>query len=407
MKKYILIALLMTVQTAFSQKIKVLIDCPDGCDFDFIRREITLVDYVHERREADIHALFVRQASGNGGDQYSLQLYSPGRNDTLQFFTAATATADDIRKQLVSHLKAGLIPYLAKTQQLGYVEISMTNPTVEGRESTSDKWNHWIFSIGARGRFSGDKNYRERDLSINISASRVTPFSRLEFHFFNSQSKNAYAIDELDVKSWLITGNSYLEAEQEYVKSISGHWSWSLESRFSKSSFDNLRAAITGAGGLEYDIFPYAASANKFAVIRFQVEAAHRNYVEETIFGREQETLFSGTLGAYTCFTQPWGNISSGISWYNYFHDFSKNNLSLDANIELKVARGISVSFFGTGSLINDQLSLPASGASPREVLLRLKALSTSFNYYTGIGINYRFGSQFNNYVNPRFRNRP
>ena len=75
----------------------------------------------------------------------------------------------------------------------------------------------------------------------------------------------------------------------------------------------------------------------------------------------------------------------------------------MDANLELKIIKGISINFYGTASLINDQLSLARQGASSQEVLLKLKALATNFNYYTGIGINYKFGSKFNNFVNPRF----
>jgi hypothetical protein len=135
------------------------------------------------------------------------------------------------------------------------------------------------------------------------------------------------------------------------------------------------------------------------------VEIQKRSYLEETVFNKTGETLLSNDLGIYASFTQPWGSVSSSISWYNYMHDFSKNNLSMEANIELNLFKGVSINFFGYASLINDQLSLSKAGASSEEILLRLKALSTTFNYYTGMGINYRFGSKFNNCVNPRFTN--
>jgi hypothetical protein len=39
------------------------------------------------------------------------------------------------------------------------------------------------------------------------------------------------------------------------------------------------------------------------------------------------------------------------------------------------------------------------------EVLLRLQQLATGYSYFMHFGVNYRFGSIFNNVVNPRFQN--
>jgi hypothetical protein len=233
----------------------------------------------------------------------------------------------------------------------------------------------------------------------------VTESSKLVFSFFNSTAKNSYAIEDVGSGSSLKTINNYLEAEQEYVKSISCKWSWAVESSFRKSSYDNLKNSVSAAAGIEYNIFPYRISSSKFVALRSMIEVTKRNYLEETIYNKTKETLFSSNLGAYLYFTQPWGSISSSVTWYNYLHDLSKNNLSVDANLSLKLFKGVSINFYGNASLIKDQLSLARQGATAQEVLLKLKALATSFNYYTGIGINYRFGSKFNNFVNPRFTN--
>jgi hypothetical protein len=52
---------------------------------------------------------------------------------------------------------------------------------------------------------------------------------------------------------------------------------------------------------------------------------------------------------------------------------------------------------------IRDQLYLSLEGATDEEILLRQKQLATSYRYFTSFGISYRFGSIFNNVVNPRF----
>ena len=54
-------------------------------------------------------------------------------------------------------------------------------------------------------------------------------------------------------------------------------------------------------------------------------------------------------------------------------------------------------------SWIHDQLYLRKGSATTTSVLLRQQALKTSYSYYGNVGLNYTFGSIFNNIVNPRF----
>jgi hypothetical protein len=102
---------------------------------------------------------------------------------------------------------------------------------------------------------------------------------------------------------------------------------------------------------------------------------------------------------------QKWGSIDINSEYSNYFFDWSKNNLSIYGNIELRIAKGLSVNFGGGASIIHDQIGLVKSGATTEEILLRRKELATQFQYYTNFGIAYTFGSIYNNVVNPRFGN--
>jgi hypothetical protein len=419
MKRYLILSItalifagLMNAQEAAHNKLKLFVDCGQArCDFDFIRQQITICDFVRDRRESDIHILIISQQAGTGGLKYDVQFIGQGswatQQDTLFFFTSMSSTQYDIRQQLVQAIKAGVTMYLAKMGQLDKLNISFAADSSIQNSSVLniDKWNSWVLRVGGRANFSGDKNYKEKGISANASASRVTDRSKLEFFFYNSTSQNAYTFMENETKTILKTRNDYKEAEQSYVKTISRKWSWAFQSAFRKSSYDNLENAVSAEAGMEYNIFPYKSSSTKFLALRFMMEIEKRNYLEETVFDKTKETLLSNDLGIYASFMQPWGSISSNITWYNYIHDFSKNNLSMQANVEVNLFKGVSINFFGYASLINDQLNLSKAGASSEEILLRLKALSTSFNYYTGMGINYRFGSKFNNCVNPRFTN--
>ena len=55
---------------AVQEALTVFLDC-DRCDDDYIRREITFVNYVRDRTEARVHLLITTQRTG-GGREYML-----------------------------------------------------------------------------------------------------------------------------------------------------------------------------------------------------------------------------------------------------------------------------------------------------------------------------------------------
>jgi hypothetical protein len=75
----------------------------------------------------------------------------------------------------------------------------------------------------------------------------------------------------------------------------------------------------------------------------------------------------------------------------------------VNASINLRLFRGFSITANGNYQWLRDQLYLSAAGATPEQVLLRQRQLATSYFYFYNIGVEYRFGSIFNNVVNPRF----
>src|SRR5512136_3185736 len=51
--------------------LKVFLDC-DSCDLEYIKTEITFVNYVRDRNEAQVHILITTQSTGGGGREYTL-----------------------------------------------------------------------------------------------------------------------------------------------------------------------------------------------------------------------------------------------------------------------------------------------------------------------------------------------
>lgn len=126
MKKQLLLLSIILSFTAASQpkldKVKVFVDCSQTyiCNSDYIRTEISMVDFVRDRQDADVHILVTTQNNNAGGIKAQLNFIGlrsfTGISDTLTFFNDPTSTEDEQRKKLVQHLKLGLIRYVAKSK---------------------------------------------------------------------------------------------------------------------------------------------------------------------------------------------------------------------------------------------------------------------------------------------------
>ncbi|MDQ6756465.1 MAG: hypothetical protein M3004_05980, partial [Bacteroidota bacterium] len=181
------------------------------------------------------------------------------------------------------------------------------------------------------------------------------------------------------------------------------HWSWGWNVLYSNSLFNNLKNRIGFTPKIEYNIYPYSISNTKLITFGYYVGPEYNDYYDTTIFFKTKELLVKQTLTASATFTQPWGNINAGVSYSYYFNDFSKNNLGLNAQADIKLFKGLSLNLFGFYSIVHDQLSLPKGNATRDDVLTQRRLIASSYNYYTSIGLQYRFGSKYNNIVNPRF----
>ena len=103
---------------------------------------------------------------------------------------------------------------------------------------------------------------------------------------------------------------------------------------------------------------------------------------------------------------EPWGSLGAQLSVATFLHDWSKNNLNIEAGISMRVIKGLSFNVSGEYSRVRDQLALPKRDASTEEILLEIRRLATSYDLSLQMGFSFRFGSIYSNVVNPRFGNR-
>jgi hypothetical protein len=103
-----------------SEALRIVLDCQNfDCDLDFFRIEITFVNYVRDRADAEVHILATTESTSGGGDQYTLDFIGlntfAGRNDQLRYVSQPNEPGDDTRRGLAQLIKLGLVRYVADT----------------------------------------------------------------------------------------------------------------------------------------------------------------------------------------------------------------------------------------------------------------------------------------------------
>jgi len=409
---FVIVCLLGTVVHSYSQEVskdiealkasapKVFIDC-DHCDIDYIRTEITFVNYVVERKEADVHVLITTQRTGSGGTEYTLAFLGKREfealQNTLTFCSKSTDTDDEIRKGLAQVLRLGLAPYVANTPMAEALSVRLdrrVRPT-----AVKDRWNFWVFDIGLHSHLSGEKSRKSTSLYIEFSVDRVTPASKLNLELSGDYEKDHY---EYEDETWTSTSED-LELDGLYVLSINDHWSVGGWTSLESSTYRNLDLAFKLQPAIEYNIFPYSESTRRQLRLLYKAGYVFNRYREETMYDKMSERLLSEALCLTLELNEPWGTAEISLEGSHYFYDFNKNRLSLDGDLSVRIFKGLSFDLYGNYSATHDQLYLAKGEATVEEILLQRRELASDYQYFLSVGLSYRFGSIFSNVVNPRF----
>jgi hypothetical protein len=186
------------------------------------------------------------------------------------------------------------------------------------------------------------------------------------------------------------------------VRSLTPHLSAGMRVGASTSTFGNTLLSLSVLPAIEYNLVPYAESTRRSMTIQYAAGVRVADYREITIYDEERETRPIHTLTLNYNTRQPWGDVNLGINGSQYLHDASKYNAGFGGGTDLRLFRGFSLNLGGNYSWVRDQLALPRRDLTDEDVLLRQRQLATNYNYFVYGGISYRFGSIFNNIVNPR-----
>jgi hypothetical protein len=380
--------------------VKVFLDC-DDCDLEYIKTEITFVNYVRDRLEAQVHILITTQSTGGGGVEYTLTFIGQneyrGLTDVQKYFSIKTDTEDDVRRGLVKTLKLGLMSFVVRTPIASRIAVDYARP--EAGEAGRDRWHSWVFSLSGNGYFSGEQSYLSRMVEGSFSANRVTPGSKLKLGLSVDSSKQRF-----ETEAGTITGTSSTRVLSGlFVKSLSGHWSAGAYVQIESSLYSNIDLSVSLAPAIEYNVFPYSQSTRRQLRALYKVAVIPVRYREETVYGKLRETLFQESLSLSLDLREKLGTISLSVEASNYLHDFAKYRVDTFSIVNLRLYKGFSVYVIGGYSWIHDQISLLGREPTLEEQLLRLRALPMRSNYFAAVGFQFQFGSIFTNVINPRF----
>lgn len=405
-------SIILTAQTPSipSGKIKVFLDCTRQwlCDYDYVRTEMKMVEFVRDRMVCDVHVMVNTQFSNSGGEQNQLNFLGLGKfagsSDTLTYFNDPTATDDEKRKKLVQHLLLGLVRYVAKSSAAGNLVITFTaTDTSSSKNETKpqkDPWNYWVFQFGANMSLNGNQNYKSHSEYGYINADRET--DRLKTSIYLSAQNSTDIFKDTSGSTKFYTKR--LEGGGRHVISITSHWSTGVSASYQRSLFNNIKEGVTVKPMLEYSIYPYSKFNSERIVVQYLLGPVYNQYYDSTIFLKTKEWQLQQSLNLIVSFTKPWGSINAGIFWSNYFEAFKKNNLSFNGAVSWRIAKGLNFGIYGYYGLIHDQIALRKGSASRDELLRQNRELLSSFEYNLGFGFSYRFGSVSNSIVNPRFK---
>ncbi len=372
-------------------------------DMDYMRRNMRFIDFVNDPAVADVHIIINSRMSGSGGHVYSLMF----NNRTFENFsdftvTATTASSDtyeEQRKKIKDALSMGLMPFVNQTNASNQMVLRYRGKD-EPEETTrvDDPWNNWTFRGDVSGSIDLEESRKLYNYYFNARADKVTEDWRIRNMARRSVRTKKYSNNGEDYTS----DNTSNYFTSSVVKSLTSRWSTGVFGSYHNSNYSNTTYSISFKPAIEYNIFPWDVSDRKVFTIAYFIGPEWKKYYELTIYEKLEESLWEQSLRLDLQIVQTWGEIEAGLNASNYMNDWSKNRITFDTDLSVRIIRGLSVKFGFRVENIHDQIYLPQGEASLEDILLNKVQLPSTFEVGADFGIRVQFGSIYNNIINNR-----
>jgi hypothetical protein len=392
---------------------RIFLDCnAPNCNGQFFRTEIDWVNWVNDRAVADLHVIIGAVNSGGGGREYQLDFIGVSAalpyEEQQRYNQLATDTQLETQDGLTLALGLGIAQWAYTHGYRRLVNIEALDPETGGeapqrlvsQEEVDDPWNLWVFRLNGNVNRNAEETSKNWQFNGGFNASRVTPTWKLNTSSFMNYRR---------IYRQLSGGREFRDYPLDWrvgqlvAYSIADHWSVGATAEVARQTQNNRQVQVTFSPALEYSFFPYEEATRRSLTLFYAIGPVWQDYIEQTVYEKYYELRYEQSIELSFDSNQPWGNAGISIRASHYLHDFGLYNRSLQGNVSYRVTRGVNLFANGDISWLTDQIFLPAEGATDEEALLNLRRQATDKQYGFSVGIQFQFGSIFNNVVNNRF----
>jgi hypothetical protein len=416
-----IIQLTSTAQDKKKEDVRVFLDCNAWCPMQYVKTEITFVNFVPDQYLANVFVQVTSQSTGADGEEVKMFISGrenfKGKADTLRFFRNSVDTDEEYRIKFTNYLKLALVPFVSKTALAEKIVITVPQgdkeKSLNSTENTKDKWNFWVFNSRLSGNYSKDDFSKSTRYSASFSGSRTTEKLKLDAGVFFQKNTRQIKINN-DVFDY---PNDSYSMNVNGVVSINPHLSYGGGAAYTHSTFSNNDNSFTIKPAIEYSVFPYKEAVKKAITVYYEVGPVYNKYIDSSYYDKVSDNLVQQSLTANANFVQKWGNINIYAGWESFLNQFNLkgnkisglkiNNVSVGGYLEFRIFKGLSVYVNASADFTKGIYpNIRKADFSTDDILSNVRQYPTTNNFYSGMGINYRFGSIYNNVVNPRFNNR-
>lgn len=398
-------------QPTADKHITVYIDC-ESCDINYIKGEISAVNYTLDALRAQVHVLVSSRRLDTGGRTYIFDFIGrqafDGDRFTMDLLIDPQNTNLERNERMAKTLTAGLAVFLAQNGTEVSVQLPKARPAdsteAGAAESSGDTprkkgfFSQWVYEVNSSMNLDRESNRRTLDLRYGGGMNYITDQWRIRLTPSFFYQERFVRSDEQDITFIRRTNN----VSSAVIKSLSTHWSAGIFLNWGQNTYANIQNNYSVAPAVEYSIFPYKDAITKEFTLAYRLGFSDNHYLEETIFFKLSERLVRQALDIRLNIRERWGDARIELSGAALVNDMKKNRLNMDASVSMRVVKGLSLSLGGSYDVVNDQLSLPRGDATLEEILLGQRQLATNFQSGVNFGLRYTFGALYNNIVNTR-----
>lgn len=390
---------------ASEPRLRVFLDCPSGCDRDYLVTTLPFVLFTVDRLDADIHALITGLGTASGGTEYTITLLGRGmfaaRADTLRATILPNSSEDMRRREMGRVLQIGLFPYAIRVTGAGPFSVRYDPPPSAGGLGSviTDPWDFWVYRVRANGSGNAESLNSSYTITGGANISRTTELWKVSFNTNEEYRANTFTLSGGGKRTYILRSS---DLSARVVRSVTDHWSVGARGLGGRSDFRN-QELFTGIDvSAEYNVFPWKEATSRQLIAAFALGGRHYRYADTTVLDQLVETrpIARAILSGES--RQQWGTVDAALRYTHYLHDAALYNVSFSGRSQFRLSRGLALELRGDVAKVADQLYLKRAPAADDEVLTRQRALPTSFRISGSVGLSFTFGSIYNTIVNPR-----